>query len=1608
MSLVDLYSTRNAKVWVADEHDGYVLAKITEFEVDQSKDLFTLHLETDDGGVKVTQSISLSLLQSKSTSDMDVGLPLLKNPQVLESVDDLTSLTYLHEAAVLSTVKTRYLLQHNIYTYSGIVLIAVNPFASLNIYHSSVAEQYQDKKRGELEPHLYAIAEEAYRDMVQYGRNQSIIVSGMSGAGKTVSAKYIMRYIANVNHEFSDLEPKQLQHQPSSARLPNTSNVEQQVLATNPLMESFGNAKTTRNDNSSRFGKYIEIQFASASTAVSNSVADSEMEIVGAVMRTYLIERSRVVFQPENERNYHIFYQLCSEGVPSAEQKELGLQGWDHFHYLNQGRQGTIQNVDDAAEFESTIRALSTIGISVTVQWSIFRLLAAILHLGNVQLSAQDKNQDASVIKLDFHDNQKHLEYLSKLLGISFEEFCKRLCRRVIVTRGEKIESSLNTGAAVVNRDSVAKFLYTSLFDWLVGKVNSSLSMQSVSGSASQKVKNFIGVLDIYGFEHFELNSFEQFCINYANEKLHHQFNQHVFKLEQEEYVKEKIEWTFINFRDNVGCIQLIEGKLGILDLLDEECRLGNSGNDASFVQKLYKQFEVDIKQAKKNESTATAGGKDGKSMNTMDPKHYFQKPRFSNVQFSVEHYALPVVYTVDNFLEKNKDSMPEEIFELLSETSNQFLKSILDINNQSQQQQQQQAKASPQKAGPAKRGGLQKPTLGSVFKLSLHQLSDTIGSTEVHYIRCIKPNEDKQPFQVDSPYVLEQLRACGVLETIRISCAGYPSRFLFRDFIDRYWLLGIGKDLYKWKGNSLNSHNAQQNDNVDHLKDVCVAILKCSLKDADRFQVGISKVFLRAGVVAYLEKLRSDTLFRAAVMIQKSVKCGIIRKKYLSVRKSTLLLQRVVRGHLARRLALTMRRVKSAIVIQKNWRRFAAMKKYRSILSRIVELQSAIRIFKAKRQLQRLKLEHSVLTIQRVYRGHLSRVLAQKQLRKIVLVQCIVRRHQARVLLKKLRMEAKSVSHIQQKAGALERKVIELTQLLSGKEDELERLKKKFHQQEQQILQLKEKLVQKDDKMKSLAQEVKDLQSKIDHANSVHQKERDTLALEISTLKQQNQVLIQEAQKAVAPPGINTANKLSKQASDVSAQQDVNEKLTVVIMENQQLKEKLAKLFASNRGKSERGLQNSSSSAAISAIPQSPVMKSPSPIHQQQVAGQQVYQATSLFSSTQVSPSDRNSTKASLTDPLLDKELVDVLVVHLVMPPQLPPDTRTVQDVLFPSIIVVRVVVQCINAHLIDRTKLILSNYVRSIQSVIKFENHPSTIYWLSNLIYLIQLLQTLQQDVGLKKDADLNRFLVKFIQDTTTYAGDIFRFLLKDLKKVFSRMVVPAVIEYQGLSGFIDDASNNSGFINRLMGSGAPTVLPTEKLITFLNKLNLSMESYYLEDSIRRQIIVNLVSYCGTACFNQLMVRKNFCTWRRGMQIQYNITRIDEWCSKTGDVPEAAFHLEPLMQSAKLMQLSKSSVEDVDIMFDVCFLLTPVQIRKLLSMCQSNGDYDNPISQQVIKAVSDRCADDRDSAILLEQNEDTALMMPDHLPISDLQCSLPTYLEQKLPLCKKLMSIN
>ncbi|KAG0365135.1 class II myosin [Gamsiella multidivaricata] len=691
-------------------------------------------------------------------------------------VSDMTLLTKIQNETINENLKKRFENQE-IYTYIGHVLISVNPFRDLGIYTDEVLKSYQGKNRLEVPPHVFAIAESAYYTMNAYKENQCIIISGESGAGKTEAAKRIMQYIATV----SGGESSQIKE------------IKDMVLATNPLLESFGCAKTLRNNNSSRHGKYLEIQF------------NSQGEPVGAVITNYLLEKNRVVGQIENERNFHIFYQYC-KAAPSNYQEQFGMTGPESFLITNRSGCLSVDGIDDVQDFNETLQAMGVIGLSQQEQDEIFRMLAIILWLGNVQFVENDGGY------AQIADNEV-IAFIAYIMEVDAEMLIKTLTIRVVETqrggrRGSIFESPLNCVQASAVRDALCKAIYNNLFEWIVSRVNVSLRQRGAHAYT-------IGVLDIYGFEIFEENSFEQLCINYVNEKLQQIFIELTLKTEQEEYVRERIQWTPIDFFNNKIVCDLIEEKRppGIFAAMNDACATAHADSNAadnSLVQRL----------------------------NGLSSNPHFES---RGASFLVKHYAGDVMYQISGMTDKNKDLLSKDILTTIASTSNQFLAGLfpepVDVDN----------KKRP-------------PTAGDKIKSSAGLLVQNLMQCTPSYIRTIKPNSNKSPTEFDSKMVLHQVKYLGLCENIRVRRAGFASRQTYEKFLERFYLLSPKTSYageYTWQGDPRSG--------VERiLKDTSVA--------PEEWQMGTTKVFIRHPETLFaLEHLRDRYWHNMAIRIQRA-----------------------------------------------------------------------------------------------------------------------------------------------------------------------------------------------------------------------------------------------------------------------------------------------------------------------------------------------------------------------------------------------------------------------------------------------------------------------------------------------------------------------------------------------------------------------------------------------------------------------------------------------------------------------------------------------------------------------------------------------------------------
>ncbi|TGO14876.1 hypothetical protein BTUL_0047g00380 [Botrytis tulipae] len=647
------------------------------------------------------------------------------NPAKFDKANDMAELTHLNEASVVHNLHMRYQADL-IYTYSGLFLVTINPYCSLPIYTNEYINLYKGRGREESKPHIFAMADEAFRNLVEEGQNQSILVTGESGAGKTENTKKVIQYLAAVANSESPVKNK-VQH----------STLSQQILRANPILEAFGNAQTVRNHNSSRFGKFIRIEFTRNGS------------IAGAFIDWYLLEKSRVVRLNAHERNYHVFYQLL-KGADRTLKNEFLIEELDveDFAYTRDGHD-TIVGVSDRDEWNTLVEAFDVMGFSENDQISILRTVAAVLHLGNITVVKESRSADQARLA---PDARAQADKVCKLLGIPLEPFLKGLLHPRVKAGREWVEKVQTPEQVLLAIDSLAKGIYERGFGDLVTRINRQLDRTGMGLDDS----HFIGVLDIAGFEIFEENSFEQLCINYTNEKLQQFFNHHMFVLEQEEYAREKIEWKFIDFgHDLQPTIDLIElpNPIGIFSCLDEDCVMPKA-TDKSFTEKLHSLW--DRKTPKYRASRLGQG-------------------------FMLTHYAAEVEYSTEGWLEKNKDPMNDNITRLLAASSDTHVANL--FSDCSEAGDDSGAIRSRVKKGLFR-------TVAQKHKEHLSTLMAQLHSTHPHFVRCIIPNHKKKPKQLSAPLVLDQLRCNGVLEGIRIARTGFPNRLHFSEFRQRYEVL--------------------------------------------------------------------------------------------------------------------------------------------------------------------------------------------------------------------------------------------------------------------------------------------------------------------------------------------------------------------------------------------------------------------------------------------------------------------------------------------------------------------------------------------------------------------------------------------------------------------------------------------------------------------------------------------------------------------------------------------------------------------------------------------------------------------------------------------------
>ncbi|XP_039356838.1 myosin-10 isoform X1 [Mauremys reevesii] len=1002
--------TAKKLVWIPSERHGFEAASIKEERGDE------VLVELAENGKK-------AMVNKDDIQKM--------NPPKFSKVEDMAELTCLNEASVLHNLKDRY-YSGLIYTYSGLFCVVINPYKNLPIYSENIIEMYRGKKRHEMPPHIYAISESAYRCMLQDREDQSILCTGESGAGKTENTKKVIQYLAHVasshkgrkDHNIPPESPKPVKHQSGSLLY---GELERQLLQANPILESFGNAKTVKNDNSSRFGKFIRINF------------DVTGYIVGANIETYLLEKSRAVRQAKDERTFHIFYQLLS-GAGEHLKSDLLLEGFNNYRFLSNGYI-PIPGQQDKDNFQETMEAMHIMGFSHEEILSMLKVVSSVLQFGNISFKKERNTDQASM------PENTVAQKLCHLLGMNVMEFTRAILTPRIKVGRDYVQKAQTKEQADFAVEALAKATYERLFRWLVHRINKALDRTKRQGAS------FIGILDIAGFEIFELNSFEQLCINYTNEKLQQLFNHTMFILEQEEYQREGIEWNFIDFGlDLQPCIDLIERPAnppGVLALLDEECWFPKA-TDKTFVEKLVQEQGTHSK---------------------------FQKPRQlkDKADFCIIHYAGKVDYKADEWLMKNMDPLNDNVATLLHQSSDKFVAELWKDEIQNIQRASFYDNITGLHDAPVDRivgldqvtgmtetafGSAYKTkkgmfrTVGQLYKESLTKLMATLRNTNPNFVRCIIPNHEKRAGKLDPHLVLDQLRCNGVLEGIRICRQGFPNRIVFQEFRQRYEIL---------------TPNAIPKGFMDG-KQACERMIRALELDPNLYRIGQSKIFFRAGVLAHLEEERD-----------------------LKITDIIIFFQAVCRGYLARKAFAKKQQQLSALkVLQRNcaaylklrhwqwWRVFTKVKPLLQVTRQEEELQAKDEeLLKVKEKQTKVEAE-----LEEMGRKH-QQIVEEKN-----------------ILAEQLQAETELFAEAEEMRARLAAKKQELEEILHDLESRVEE-----EEERNQVLQNEKKKMQA---------HIQDLEEQLDEEEGARQKlQLEKVTAEAKIKKMEEEILLLEDQNS-------------------------------------------------------------------------------------------------------------------------------------------------------------------------------------------------------------------------------------------------------------------------------------------------------------------------------------------------------------------------------------------------------------------------------------------------------------------------------------------------------------
>ncbi|KAG6503323.1 hypothetical protein ZIOFF_035634 [Zingiber officinale] len=1445
----------DSHVWVEDPQLAWVDGQVTKITGENAE------VQTSNGKKVVT---TLSKMYPKDTEAPPGG------------VDDMTKLSYLHEPGVLQNLSTRYQL-NEIYTYTGNILIAINPFQRLShLYDSHMMTQYKGAPLGELSPHVFAVADVAYRAMINETKSNSILVSGESGAGKTETTKMLMRYLAYLGGRAA-----------TEGRT-----VEQQVLESNPVLEAFGNAKTVRNNNSSRFGKFVEIQF------------DNKGRISGAAIRTYLLERSRVCQISDPERNYHCFYLLCAAPTEVTEKYKLGKP--NTFHYLNQSNCYELVGVNDAYEYLATRRAMDIVGISAQEQDAIFRVVAAILHLGNIVFT-KGQEIDSSVPKDD--KAKFHLKMAAELLMCDVDGLQDALCKRMMITPEEVIKRPLDPQSAAVSRDGLAKTIYSRLFDWIVDKINVSIGQDPTS-------KSLIGVLDIYGFESFKTNSFEQFCINFTNEKLQQHFNQHVFKMEQEEYTKEAIDWSYIEFVDNTDVLDLIEKKPGgVIALLDEACMFPKSTHE-TFAQKLYQTFKTHKR---------------------------FIKPKLSRTDFAINHYAGEVLYQSDQFLDKNKDYVVAEHQDLLSASKCSFVSGLFP--------------SLPEETSKSSKFS----SIGSRFKLQLQALMETLNSTEPHYIRCVKPNNLLKPAIFENVNVMQQLRCGGVLEAIRISCAGFPTRRIFYEFLHRFGVLA--------------PETLLGNDE----KTACRKILES--KGLKGFQIGKTKVFLRAGQMAELDALRAEVLNRAAKTIQNQIRTHILRKQFIALRKATIHVQSLWRRRLARKLYEHMRRENAAIIVQKNLWRYNAKNAYKKLKHSVLILQTGFRFLAARNEFRFRRQTKAATIIQAQWRCYRAHSYHKRLKRAAIVTQCRWRGRVARKELRKLKMAARETGALKEAKDKLEKAVEDLTWRLQ--------LEKRLRTDLEEA---------KGQEIAKLQNTLQDLQSKLDETAAMLVKEREAARKAIEEappVVKETTVLVQDTEKidslTAEVENLKASLQSEKQRADdaeikYTEDHQVSEERKKKLLEEEgkrlqlketahRLEEKLANVESENKVLRQQAL-SMAPNRLLSGRSKSILQRNSENGHA--INGETRTISDSLSASFNMRESSEIEDKPQRNLNEKQQENQELLIRCIAQDLGFAGNRPVAASITYKCLLQWR-------SFEVERTS-VFDRIIQTIGHAIETQdNNEILAYWLSNSSMLLLLLQrtlkasgaagmtpqrrrsssatlfgrmtqsfrgtpqgvnlalingSLTSGVDKLRQVEAKYPALLFKQQLTAYVEKIYGMIRDNLKKEISPLLGFCIqAPRTSRASLVKGSSRSPGTAAAQQTLIAHWQGIVKSLDNFLNTL----KSNHVPPFLVRKVFTQIFSFINVQLFNSLLLRRECCSFSNGEYVKAGLAELEHWCYKATDEYAGSSwdelkHIRQAIGFLVIHQKPKKTLDEIS--HDLCPVISSM---RMLMAEESNNSVSN-----------------------------------------------------------------